>query len=178
MEQPEWERTVYEEGLISGIEVMNGEEFYPKAVDRASKWGLYVAANSDLHRSTAIDYHRSGFMRNMTLIFAEDRSLESLKEALMADRTLAYSFGNVAGAESLLKEFFSASVSRGIVAGNASLTNNSSIAYVLKINGKGNPIWLQPLSTILLPGVKAGDAVKVEVTNMWCGDMLHPEVDL
>lgn len=178
MEQPEWERMVYEEGLISGIEVMNGEEFYPKAIDRAGKWGLYMAANSDLHRSTAIDYQRSGFKRNMTLIFAEDKSLESLKEALLADRTLAYSFGNVAGEVSILKEFFLASVAKGVVAGNVTLTNNSSIAYVLKINGEGNLVWLQPLSTIVLPGVKVDDVVKVEVTNMWCGDMLHPEIEL
>ena len=140
--------------------------------------GLYVAANSDLHRSTAIDYHRSGFKRNMTLIFAEDKSLESLKEALLADRTLACSFGNVAGQEALLKEFFLASVSRGSVAGNVTLTNNSSVAYVLKINGKGNPVWLQPLSTIVLPEVKDGQVVNVQVTNMWSGDGLHPEIDL
>ena len=41
--------------------------------------------------------------------------------------TLACSFGNVAGQEELLKAFFEASVS---------ITNGSSIAYVLKLNEK------------------------------------------
>ena len=41
----------------------------------------------------------------MTLIFAKDKSLESLKEAMKARRTLAYSFGTIAGEAQLLVDF-------------------------------------------------------------------------
>lgn len=179
MNQPEWERMVYEEGLISGIEVMNGEEFYPKAVERAKNYGLYVAANTDLHRTTAIDYHRSGFRRNMTLIFAEDKTLPSIKEALLAGRTLAYSFGNIAGQEDMLKEFFTASVSVSEKGDNSiAITNKSSLSYILKLNCKGNPVWLQPLSSVIISGVKNGKRPTAEVTNMWYGDGKHPVINL
>lgn len=46
----------------------------------------------------------------MTLIFARNNSLEALREALEARRTLAYSFGTIAGDEQLLKDLFTASV--------------------------------------------------------------------
>ena len=42
----------------------------------------------------------------MTLIFAKENTLEALREAIEARRTLAYSFGTIAGDEQLLKDLF------------------------------------------------------------------------
>ena len=52
---------------------------------------------------------------NMSLFMAKDKSLESLKEALLARRTLAYSYGSIAGEEQLLKDFFKASMTVNVL---------------------------------------------------------------
>ena len=61
----EFEKKVYAEGLIDGIEVMNGGEFYPKIIDRAYEYGLFMASNTDIHANTAWDYEGSKLGRNM-----------------------------------------------------------------------------------------------------------------
>ena len=66
------EKTVYEEGLIDGVEVMNGAEFYPGIIDRVKKYGAFISANSDIHASTSGDYRVGGAIRPMTLVFAKD----------------------------------------------------------------------------------------------------------
>ena len=77
LEHPEFEVKAYGEGLIDGIEIMNGAEFYPKAIARAHARKLFVSANTDIHDATAETYRLQGHSRNMTLIFARNNSLES-----------------------------------------------------------------------------------------------------
>ena len=110
LEHPEFEVAAYGEGLIDGIEIMNGGEFYPKAISRAHTKNLFVSANTDIHDSATETYRAQGHRRNMTLIFAKENTLEALREAIEARRTLAYSFGTIAGDEQLLKDLFTASV--------------------------------------------------------------------
>jgi predicted metal-dependent phosphoesterase TrpH len=105
-----FEKVVYKEGLIDGIEVMNGVEFYPKAIARAEKYNLFISSNTDIHDPTCERYSYTGARRNMTIIYAKDKSLASLREAIEAHRTLAYSFGTLVGSEELLRKFFMASV--------------------------------------------------------------------
>lgn len=55
-------------------------------------------------------YNLKDFHRPMTLVLAQERTLESIREALFANRTIAY-FGNIlAGKEEYLKAVFEASV--------------------------------------------------------------------
>ena len=63
----------YGEGLIDGVEVMNGVEFYPGVIDRVRERKLFIAANTDIHASTAVEYNVYGETRPMTLILAKDR---------------------------------------------------------------------------------------------------------
>ena len=179
------EQKAYDEKLIDGIEVMNSTEFYPRAITRALKDGFFMASNTDIHGSTVEDYRitSGGLFRDMTLILAKDKSLPSLKEALKARRTLAYAFGTIAGEESLLKDFFKASVKAKVVYTNASngsrtvsVTNNTSFSYTIRI-GEGNPINLDAFSTINTSVAKDAKLV-VKVENMWSGENSHPEVEL
>lgn len=181
----ELEQKAYDAKLIDGIEVMNSTEFYPRAITRALKDGFFMASNTDIHGSTVEDYQipSDGLYRNMTLILAKDKSLPSLKEALKARRTLAYSFGTIAGEESLLKDFFKASVKATVAYTNTSngnrtvsITNHSSLLYTITIGG-GNPINLDPFSTVNTTVAKDGKLV-VKVENMWSGENSHPEVEL
>ena len=186
LDMSEPERKAYAEKLIDGVEVMNGGEFYPRVIDYALEQGVFIASNTDIHGSSAEEYFvttEGAVMRNMTFILAKDNSLESLKEALKACRTLAYSFGTIAGEESLLKAFFKASIATKVVYTNPSngnrtvrLTNTSSIPYTFRIGG-GNITTLKAFSSVQTTVAKDGKIV-VKVENMWSGKDSHPEVEL
>lgn len=177
----EFEKKVYDARLIDGIEIMNGSEFYPKAIERAKANGFFMSANTDAHNSTFESYRLNGSYRNMTFIFAENQSLEALREALVAHRTLAYSFGSIAGDEQLLKDFFKASMNVKVVNVDSKgrrtvvLTNMSSIAYLLDFGA--NPVILNPFCSIR-SAVGADSGLKFTVANMWCGEEAHPEVEI
>ena len=172
----EFETQVYEKGYINGIEVMNGSQFYPSVLQRAQERRLYVAANTDMHLTTQLYYQ--GEQRNMTLIFAKDKSLKSLKEALKERRTLAYSFGTVAGDEQLVKDFFLACIHAAVIKTDANgkhkvmLTNNSSVDFHLNFNG--NSVCLDACSSRV---VSAGKSLSFIVDNLWIpGDARHPRI--
>ena len=172
----EFETQVYEKGYINGIEAMNGSQFYPSVLQRAQERRLYVAANTDMHLTTQLYYQ--GEQRNMTLIFAKDKSLKSLKEALKERRTLAYSFGTVAGDEQLVKDFFLACIHAEVIKTDANgkhkvmLTNNSSVDFHLNFNG--NSVCLDACSSRV---VSAGKSLSFIVDNLWIpGDARHPRI--
>ena len=176
----EFDKKVYPAGLIDGIEVMNHLDFYPRAIDRAEEYGLFMSSNTDLHTASWEYYGNNGSFRNMTLIFAKDKSLESLKEALKARRTLAYSFGTIAGDRLLLEDFFRASVKCMVVdtAANGTRTvmliNETSFPYYL--NYGGDPMKLNPFGALSV-SVKKDAALKIKVENMWHGSDEHLEVE-
>lgn len=191
---PGWRRTnldfteaevlAYGEGLIDGVEVMNGSEFYPGIIDRVQERELFIAANSDIHGTTANEYRLTGSLRPMTLILAKDKSLESLKEALVEDRTIAMSFNTLCGSAQLLEDFFAACVTVGIVEGEDDnttpqlmLTNNSSIPFVIRKDGS-NQRRLDPFSTITIKAGKKASSLKLTVLNMLCSKDSHPVVNL
>lgn len=177
----EFEKKVYAEGLISGVETNNGSEFYPKIITRAQEQKLFVSSNTDIHTSTYDAYALQGQMRNMTLVFAKDCTEESVKEALLDRRTLALSFGTLAGDKGMLEEFFNASVSFKVIyvsskgAPTVLMTNNTSIPYIIRMPGK-NPIVLAPF-TSFRTGVNKDKSLKFTVDNMWYGENERLEIE-
>lgn len=169
----EAEKIAYAEGLIDGVEVMNYNEFYPGIVDRVQERGLFIAANTDIHASSAEDFNKYEYMRPLTLILATERTEAGLREALESGRTLAYGFNTVCGSEELLVEFFKASVSVKKISDKACmLTNETDVPYVIQF-GDSNPVHLDPFSTIRLEG-----ALEFKVLNMFSGKSAHPVVKL
>jgi len=178
----ETEKVAYSEGLIDGVEVMNGNEFYPGIIDRVKEYDQFIAANSDIHGTTANDYRLTGVDRPMTLIFAKENTLESLREALEAGRTLAYGYNTICGDEQLLKDFFAAGVKVHLVGEDRktlslTLTNMTSIPYTVCQEGK-NRNKLDPFSTILLSVKKGTSSLRLTVLNMFCSKDGHPVVEL
>ena len=169
----EAEKIAYGEGLIDGVEVMNYNEFYPGIIDRVQERGLFIAANTDIHASSAEDFNKYEYMRPMTLIFATDRTEAGLREALEAGRTLAFGFNTLCGCEQLLVDFFKASVSVKKLSDKACmLTNETDVPYIIQF-GDANPVHLAPFSTIRLEG-----SLQFKVLNMFCGKDSHPVVKL
>lgn len=181
MDMIDFEKKIYPMGILDGIEVMNQLDFYPRAVDRANDYGLFVTSNTDLHYSSYEFYRLNGALRNMTIIFAEDKSEDSLKEALKARRTLAYSFGVLAGDESLLRDFFLASVSCEVMSvapdgtKTIRLKNNSSLPYVVNYNG--DPYQLRGFSE-LRAAVKIEGPFRFVVENAWTSSKPGLEIEI
>ena len=182
LQMTEFEQKVYGEGLIDGVEIMNGSEFYPSVVQRASDKELFMAANTDIHSTTAMDYTNQGHRRNMTFILAKDASPEAVKEALKKRRTLAYSFGTVAGDEELVKDFFLACVKFETfrVDGKGKrymrMTNNSSMNFVL--NFGGNPVQLRAFTSRNV-SVAKDKKLNFTVENLWVPtEKKHPDFSL
>lgn len=179
VEMLEFEKQVYGEGLIDGVEVMNGEEFYPPIIDRASEMGLFISANTDIHGTTAMDYVAQGHRRNMTFILAKDNTLESIKEALLSRRTLAYSFGSLAGEESLVRKFFMACVQFDVVGEGSNgtrlirMTNPTSMTFVLSFGS--TPVELRPFTSRNV-SLAHGTELVFTVENIWIPRTpRHPE---
>ena len=175
----EFEKKIYAEGLIDGIEVTNGKDFYPEIVRRAIDKKLYMVSATDIHATTASIFGKQNFYRDMTLIFAKDKSEQSLRKALLSQKTLGYCGGYIIGEESLLKKFFLASVTVKAAGDSSkgakiSISNNSSFDYTLKHNGR---VWQLPaFQTISIP--LFGKEPLFSVENMIHVDEKHPEVEL
>ena len=181
MKPSKFDKAIYKEGLVDGIEIMNGVEFYPKAITRAKDMNFFVSANTDAHHPTAERYAEYGEHRNMTIIFAKDKSLESLREALEARRTLACSFGVLAGDEALLRKVAEASLTVRRMSDDAKgrkriiVTNNSSIRWIIARNGQRTEELRPHSSQIFTAKSKDNSAT---LLNTWSGEDSHLVINL
>ena len=179
----EFEQQAYGEGLIDGVEIMNGIWFYPKAMQRCVDHSLYMLGCTDIHALTS-SYRQNGIFRTMTLIFAKENTLKSIRKALEKGMTLAYSAGNIAGNAKLLQDFFKASVSCKFLARGKkdsaiyALTNNTSIGYKLIVGKKVLELPAFETITISVGKDKDGKDKDVEflVANMWEVGYNNPKI--
>ena len=175
----EFHQKVYEANLINGIEIVNGGSFGPKLIQRCLANKLFVAAATDAHPITAHIYHQRGVFRTCTFVLAKDLTLKSVREALEKDRTLAYAYDNVMGAEELVSELFHNSVSMKVVYTSSKgektvvLTNTSSIPYYISRSGKGEGSPLYPFKSVSFKVAKDKD-LTFKVMNLWTADDAHP----
>jgi len=134
--------SLYNEGYIDGIEVVNATKYDPIILGWVQSKNLANIANSDLHRSS--DYGGESRVRTMTIVFAKERSAESIREALDNRRSVSYCYGGMMiGDKHFLNEMFHRSVEikaegDGKNSGVLIIRNNSSIQFDLQfINRDG-----------------------------------------
>ena len=131
-----------------------------------------MSANTDIHGAS--ERVEGQPLCNMTFIYAKDKSLASIREAIEARRTIAYSYGTIAGEESLLRKFVEASLEVRIAGVNKYgkaqyvVKNNSSVEFMIRFEG-GNPVILKGLSSAFITVHKAGQSELV-VDNAWYGE--------
>ncbi len=148
-------QSLFEQGLINGIEVFNEVEFYPVVLDWCINRKLTVISNSDIHDIISDAYYLETQPRPLTLVFAKEKSSNSIKEAMFEGRTLALFNNHVAGREDLLKELLTASLTIKLL-GNAKdknekryeIINNSAIEFKVE-NQKGDLLIIPGESTII-----------------------------
>lgn len=102
--------TMLENGWLHGIEVFNDDTYYPIATEWCKDKKLACFASSDIHQVVSHHFNLEESHRPMTLIFAEERTLASLKEAMLSERTVAWFDDQLAGPEHILNALFEESI--------------------------------------------------------------------
>ncbi len=101
---------LYEGGFLRGIEVCNGRSYYPEALTWAIEKDLTMIGNSDIHGPDSTDPWTAESHHTLTLVFARDKSIAGVKEALEAGRTLVWYKNQLIGKPYLLEAMLSAAV--------------------------------------------------------------------
>jgi len=99
-------------GLLHGIEIVNGKVYSEDAFQIALDHNLTLIGVTDVHHLIDWDYepHKGGH-RPVTLVFAEERSANSMKEALFDQRTAVWYKNWLMGREQHLRPLLAASLS-------------------------------------------------------------------
>jgi histidinol phosphatase-like PHP family hydrolase len=123
---------LYDNQLMNGIEIYNEKEYYGIAFEWALQKNLTVFANTDSHSPTAMSYDLVNSHRPMTLVFAKERSLNGVKDALFNGRTAAFTDNMVRGKEEWLKPLFNACVSVKRSEKRITVSNKSGLEFDLE----------------------------------------------
>ncbi len=126
---------------LQGIEVINGDELYPEAIEWAREKELTMLCNSDVHGPVGMSYDVENSHRPVTLVFAKSRTEGGIREALFNKRTVAYSGQTLAGTPDLLDALFLASLKinkspvklKNGQTRFVDITNNSDVDYELEL---------------------------------------------
>lgn len=163
---------LYNNGMIHAIEVFNEKEWYPVALDWCVEKDLAVIAASDIHVITSEMYDLNKFHRPMTLVLANKRTKEAIREALFANRTIAWFGYNLAGKKEYLQAFYEASVSfrfyNEVKKGNDYIFKNASDVpfEVVVSSGTSFTIPANGETIVTLPKIKE---VSFTIQNLFVG---------
>lgn len=176
--------SLYEKGLIDGVEVANGRKTWAYLYTYAVSGGYTPMANSDAHEYIYWKYGRPGDYeipryRNMNLILAGSLTENDIHEALKAGNTIAYSNNNLIGKADLLEALFEASIEFRIQRTSSTqhhviAVNRSSLPYYFKVGNTEH--ILNAMGSLHLTLNKDVQSVEVTVLNMWYGNDEHPVV--
>ena len=97
-------------GELHGIEVINSVDYSAESLALAIEQNLTIMGTSDIHGLIDWDYTEKGHDRPITLVFAKEKSLESMQEALFAGRTVAVYNSLLIGKAEFLNPLLKASI--------------------------------------------------------------------
>lgn len=188
-------RDLIAEGLLHGIEVANGDFYSAESLQIALDNDLAILGVSDVHYLIDWDYRPDdGGHRTVTLVFAEERSAESIEEALHANRTVAWLGNWLIGREDALMPLLEASLrltkverSQGDELIDIRLSNLSDAAFDLRVtsghrfNGPPSTMRVEPHSDLDL--AISGESrtnfdMAFEVLNAITAPETHPTLRL
>lgn len=133
---------LFKNGMLHGIEVVNGFEYSAVAHQLCIDKKLTLMGNSDIHNPMGMDYNFAmGEHRPITLVFAREKSIDAIKDALFNRRTAIYHKNELIGDSLFLSEIFQKSLRIEKVVRNkthisVTIYNPTSIPFELtKIKG-------------------------------------------
>jgi len=143
-----------EADLMHGIEIVNGSDYYPEPHEWAVAKNLAVLGNTDIHQPINLEYKiQGGGQRPLTLVFARERTVEAIKEALFNRRTAALAAGKIFGDASFLRPLFDGSVKVLNAAPRREKTllqihNDSSVDFLLERAAKPGDVSIPEKITL------------------------------
>ena len=184
LERGKWgeqQTRLFEKKQLQAIEICNGDEYYPEAFPWALERNLAVLGCSDEHEPFGDAAWTPENHRTLTLVFAKERTLQSLREAMFAGRTVVWWNNQLFGRERELVPLFSACVEIGSIRQRTDdricveVKNRCEMDIRLERDGKEKPIVTvlpaKTTSLVVFPAPKTGDPAPVEcrVTNFLIG---------
>jgi hypothetical protein len=177
----------FDAGLFSGMELVNGPDFYDESYAWIEERQLTILADSDAH--DPVPPRTATSHRPITLLFARSADLDGVRDALVSRRTAAWQGDDVWGTEEHLRGLWrgavsleSATLSRK--SGFALRVRNTS-AIPMRLVVRQAPEWLvltpplqlnaesltiiRPQLTSAFPGGEQRADVTLEVTNLHTG---------
>lgn len=155
-------------GKIHGVEIFNDIESYPIAYDWVEKYGLHPFANSDAHGPVDV-YYRG--IRPLTLTFVKEKSLEGVKEAMFAGRTVAMFDGFLMGKAEYISKLvdacldFTKKEDKGDYA-IYTITNASDIPFSIEFGTGYHPVTVRERQSVTL---EIGKGEEIRFTNCILG---------
>ena len=177
---------LFENQWLHGMEVANGASYYPQAHQWCLDRGLTMIGTSDIHGPDLIERMTSDQHRTITLVFAEERTLDSLHEALRAGRTAVWIDERIIGRREILEPLFAACFQVAephLRSGNAVWTtvkNNAAMNIELQRTGSVGPERLSfpagATTLMRVTGAKPDEPIELSytATNFW----IAPETGL
>lgn len=182
------------EKLLDGIEVVNESTYSDEALQVALDYNLTIMGSSDIHDLIDWQYNvPEGGHRPVTLVFAKERTAESIKEALFARRTAVWFNNTLIGRE----EFIAPLVTQSLTIRSAAykpkktvlevtIENSSDAEYIVQNNSgytlheHADVVSLRPHEATTLQ-VKTVESLKnvqlkFSVLNAVIAPKKHPEI--
>jgi hypothetical protein len=106
----DFQKELIKNGELHGIEVINSVDYAEESLAIALEHNLTIMGTSDIHGLIDWDYTEKGNHRPITLVFAKEKNLESMREALFEGRTVAVYNDLLVGKPEFLKPLLQASV--------------------------------------------------------------------
>lgn len=148
--------TLFENKWLHGMEVANGNEYYPSAHTWCLERNLTMLGNSDIHDPDLRRTSSSSDHRTMTLVFVTEPTPDGVHEALRAGRTIVWYLDKLIGREELLRPFFERCVQfdKPTVRSKTNVTvpvrNDCQADVQLQMAGEAEPTLLPARSTRML----------------------------
>jgi len=127
---------------LHGIEVINSVDYAEESLALALEHNLTIMATSDIHGLIDWDYTEKGNHRPITLVFAKEKSLESMKEALFEGRTVAVYNDLLVGKS----EYLIPLIKESIVVENAAYLSNTTVMKITLKNVSSSDLLFENVS--------------------------------
>ena len=161
--------TMYEKKLFQGMEICNGDEYYPTAHRWCLEKNLTMLGNTDIHEPDLRKRSSSDDHRTMNLVFAKEKTLPAIKESLLERRTAVWWKDKIIGRKEILEPLF-----QGCIQVMPSPVWNTKAAWVqirntcaadihLQRQGSGKVLKIPAQSTVLVSIAADKKSAPVEV---------------
>ncbi len=159
-------------GWLKGIEVANGDEWYPEAFQWCLDYGVAMLSNSDIHPTEGIFEKKvNDGKRPVTLVFVRERSENAIHEALDQARTAVWFKDMVVGKQEFLEPLIhqSLEISKSFYTDNRqnryfNLKNKSDFTLHL-LPDEGDMIELIPQTSTIITMEKDKSVMGYTVKN-------------